>query len=244
MRRSAKRAARSSCAWTRIPLTRPITSAVPGDAARNRRGERRRSGPDEAPRLSGDAPSRRPTTRRSRAAARVFTTRITRAGPTPSRTAAGANRRCSKSVCSTKNLVRNQDDELNLRLCRAGGRIWQSPAIVSWYQPRASLRRLVPAILPVRILEGGGDPEAPDSGLTGGIWRLPPGRVRVCLLAVVSAADIVSRVWAAMLAVYARRDCRREPPLRRAGMAGVCFPSCRWSSSPITSLTARASWPV
>jgi succinoglycan biosynthesis protein ExoA len=39
-------------------------------------------------------------------------------------------------------LVRNQDDELNLRLCRAGGKVWQSPAIVSWYQPRASLRRL------------------------------------------------------------------------------------------------------
>jgi succinoglycan biosynthesis protein ExoA len=39
-------------------------------------------------------------------------------------------------------LVRNQDDELNLRLSRAGGRIWQSPSIVSWYQPRASLRRL------------------------------------------------------------------------------------------------------
>jgi glycosyltransferase involved in cell wall biosynthesis len=36
-------------------------------------------------------------------------------------------------------LVRNQDDELNLRLCRAGGRIWQSPSIVSWYQPRGSL---------------------------------------------------------------------------------------------------------
>jgi len=39
-------------------------------------------------------------------------------------------------------LVRNQDDELNLRLCRAGGKVWQSPSIVSWYQPRASLRRL------------------------------------------------------------------------------------------------------
>jgi len=39
-------------------------------------------------------------------------------------------------------LVRNQDDELNLRLCRAGGRIWQSPSIVSWYQPRASVGRL------------------------------------------------------------------------------------------------------
>jgi succinoglycan biosynthesis protein ExoA len=39
-------------------------------------------------------------------------------------------------------LVRNQDDEFNLRLTRAGGRIWQSPRIVSWYKPRASLGAL------------------------------------------------------------------------------------------------------
>jgi len=39
-------------------------------------------------------------------------------------------------------LVRNQDDELNLRLIRAGGRIWQSPEIVSWYVPRSDLRAL------------------------------------------------------------------------------------------------------
>lgn len=39
-------------------------------------------------------------------------------------------------------LVRNQDDELNLRLWRAGKRVWQSPAIVSWYQPRGSLQQL------------------------------------------------------------------------------------------------------
>lgn len=39
-------------------------------------------------------------------------------------------------------LVRNQDDELNLRLTRSGGRIWQSPAIRSWYYPRASLAAL------------------------------------------------------------------------------------------------------
>jgi glycosyltransferase involved in cell wall biosynthesis len=39
-------------------------------------------------------------------------------------------------------LVRNQDDELNLRLNRAGGKIWQSPAIVSWYSPRAALSAL------------------------------------------------------------------------------------------------------
>lgn len=36
-------------------------------------------------------------------------------------------------------LVRNQDDEFNLRLIRAGGRIWQSPRIRSWYKPRGSL---------------------------------------------------------------------------------------------------------
>jgi glycosyltransferase involved in cell wall biosynthesis len=36
-------------------------------------------------------------------------------------------------------LVRNQDDELNLRLRLAGGRIWQSPRIESWYRPRSSL---------------------------------------------------------------------------------------------------------
>jgi glycosyltransferase involved in cell wall biosynthesis len=39
-------------------------------------------------------------------------------------------------------LVRNQDDELNLRLLRAGGKIWQDPAIVSWYAPRATLSGL------------------------------------------------------------------------------------------------------
>jgi succinoglycan biosynthesis protein ExoA len=39
-------------------------------------------------------------------------------------------------------LVRNQDDELNLRLTRAGGKIWQSPRIQSWYHPRKSLSAL------------------------------------------------------------------------------------------------------
>jgi glycosyltransferase involved in cell wall biosynthesis len=39
-------------------------------------------------------------------------------------------------------LVRNEDDEFNLRLSRAGGLIWQSPRIKSWYHPRTSLRSL------------------------------------------------------------------------------------------------------
>lgn len=36
-------------------------------------------------------------------------------------------------------LVRNQDDELNLRLVRAGGKIWQNPRIMSWYSARTTL---------------------------------------------------------------------------------------------------------
>ncbi len=39
-------------------------------------------------------------------------------------------------------LVRNQDDEHNLRIVRGGGRIWQSPAIRSVYSPRDSLAAL------------------------------------------------------------------------------------------------------
>jgi succinoglycan biosynthesis protein ExoA len=39
-------------------------------------------------------------------------------------------------------LVRNQDDEHNLRLVRSGGRIYQSPRIRSWYHVRGSLTAL------------------------------------------------------------------------------------------------------
>jgi succinoglycan biosynthesis protein ExoA len=39
-------------------------------------------------------------------------------------------------------LVRSQDDELNVRLVESGGRIWQSPRIVSWYRPRTRLAGL------------------------------------------------------------------------------------------------------
>ncbi|MCU0968066.1 MAG: glycosyltransferase family 2 protein [Rubrivivax sp.] len=41
-----------------------------------------------------------------------------------------------------ESLVRNQDDELALRLVRAGAVVWQSASIRSWYVPRASLGAL------------------------------------------------------------------------------------------------------
>jgi len=39
-------------------------------------------------------------------------------------------------------LVRNQDDEHNLRIIRGGGKVYQSPKIKSWYHPRGSLGAL------------------------------------------------------------------------------------------------------
>ncbi|MFO1250103.1 MAG: glycosyltransferase family 2 protein [Inhella sp.] len=41
-----------------------------------------------------------------------------------------------------ENLVRNQDDEHNLRIKKGGGRVWQSARIRSSYSPRASLGAL------------------------------------------------------------------------------------------------------
>jgi GT2 family glycosyltransferase len=41
-----------------------------------------------------------------------------------------------------ESLVRNQDDEFNLRLRRAGGRVVLDPAIRVFYRPRGSFRRL------------------------------------------------------------------------------------------------------
>ena len=38
--------------------------------------------------------------------------------------------------------MRNQDDELALRIVRSGGVVWQSASIRSWYTPRASLAAL------------------------------------------------------------------------------------------------------
>jgi len=41
-----------------------------------------------------------------------------------------------------ESLVRNQDDEHNLRIARGGGRVWQSSRIKSVYRPRAALSQV------------------------------------------------------------------------------------------------------
>jgi succinoglycan biosynthesis protein ExoA len=84
-------------------------------------------------------------------------------------------------------LVRNQDDELNFRLRRAGGRIWQSPRIRSWYSPRDSLGKLFRqywqyGYWKVRVMQKHGAPAS---------WRhLVPGGFAASLLALAAAATI------------------------------------------------------
>ena len=97
-------------------------------------------------------------------------------------------------------LVRNQDDELNLRMIRGGEKIWQSPAIVSWYSPRGSLSTLfrqyfqygfwkIPVIRKHRI---------PAS------WRhLIPGSFVIGNIALLMAAFFLPRAFAAWTATTA-----------------------------------------
>jgi succinoglycan biosynthesis protein ExoA len=100
-------------------------------------------------------------------------------------------------------LLRNQDDEFNLRLTRAGGKIWHSPAIRSSYCPRASLGALFRQYLQygywkVAVMKKHGRP-ASLRHLVPGLFVL--GLLLVPLLALFYAPLIV--LWLALLASYA-----------------------------------------
>lgn len=91
-------------------------------------------------------------------------------------------------------LVRNQDDELNMRIIQSGGSIWQSPTIRSWYFPRASLKALFRqyqqyGYWKVRVIQ--------KHRLPASFRHLVPGGF-VATLFIVLAASAVSR-WAALL---------------------------------------------
>jgi hypothetical protein len=100
-------------------------------------------------------------------------------------------------------LVRNQDDELNLRLSRAGGRIWQSPRIRSWYTPRASLAGLFRqykqyGYWKVRVIQ--------KHRMPASVRHLVPGGF-VCALLLLPVLGVmwpgILRVWLGMIALYA-----------------------------------------
>ena len=99
-------------------------------------------------------------------------------------------------------LVRNQDDELNLRLSRAGGKIWQSPSIRSWYCPRSSLTSLFTQYMQygywkVRVIQ--------KHRLPASIRHLVPGGFVASLLVLTLAAPWFRWGWlmpAGLLVLY------------------------------------------
>ena len=89
-------------------------------------------------------------------------------------------------------LVRNQDDELNLRLVQQGGRIWHSPRIRSWYKPRRSLKGLLQQYLQygywrVRVIQ--------KRKAAAAIRQYVPGAFVFSLIALPVIALLWSPVW-------------------------------------------------
>jgi succinoglycan biosynthesis protein ExoA len=85
-------------------------------------------------------------------------------------------------------LVRNQDDEFNLRILRTAGKIWQSPRIKSWYRPRGSLPALFKQYMQygfwkVRVIQ--------KHKIPASLRHLVPG----CFVLSMGALPLVSLLW-------------------------------------------------
>jgi hypothetical protein len=95
-------------------------------------------------------------------------------------------------------LVRSQDNELNLRIQRGGGKIWQTPRIRSRYTPRGSLRQLFRQYVQygywkVRVIRKHKLPASPR--------QLVPGAFLACLLALAAGSPFSSSAWQLLLGV-------------------------------------------
>jgi glycosyltransferase involved in cell wall biosynthesis len=122
-------------------------------------------------------------------------------------------------------LVRNQDDELNLRLRLRGGRIHQSPAIRSWYHPRDSLPALARQYFQygywkVRVIRKHGQPAS---------WRhLVPGAA----VAAGGALAAASPFSAAALVILAIASATWLLLALAAGVA-ACRRAGDWAALPL-----------
>jgi succinoglycan biosynthesis protein ExoA len=97
-------------------------------------------------------------------------------------------------------LVRSQDNELNLRIQRGGGRIWQTPRIRSRYTPRPSLRQLFRQYVQygywkVRVIRKHRIPASPR--------QLVPGGFLACLMLLAAASPFSDGAWLLLLGVVA-----------------------------------------
>ncbi len=122
-------------------------------------------------------------------------------------------------------LVRNQDDELNLRLVRSGGRIWQTPAIRSWYAPRARLADLFKQYMQygywkVRVIQ--------KHRLPASVRHLVPGAFMATLIGLTALAPFLGAArWglAVLVALYVLANL--------AASLGTCRERANWRFLPI-----------
>jgi succinoglycan biosynthesis protein ExoA len=113
-------------------------------------------------------------------------------------------------------LVRNQDDELNLRLVRAGGKIWQSPRIKSWYTSRGSLGSLFRQYMQygywkVRVIQ--------KHKLPASVRHLVPGGFVLSVILLSLAAILwTPAIWALLAVVAAYSICNLTASFLTAGI--------------------------
>ena len=101
-------------------------------------------------------------------------------------------------------LVRNQDDELNLRLIKHGGRILLSPQIVCEYLRPRFARQAVADVLSIRLFQAAGVRKV------GGVMtlrQLAPPLFVLCLV-VTALAGLLGLAAAFPLELVARRPSR------------------------------------
>jgi glycosyltransferase involved in cell wall biosynthesis len=112
-------------------------------------------------------------------------------------------------------LVRNQDDELNYRLTRAGYKVFMDPETRSWYSPRATLRKLWKQYFDygfwkVRLMQK--HRSVPS-------WRhLVPGAFVAVLVGTASAApfnDIAALAFGTVIACYSLAACAAAAAVSR-----------------------------
>lgn len=145
-------------------------------------------------------------------------------------------------------LVRNQDDEFNYRLRKAGGRIWFTPAMHSSYQNRRSVADLLRQYYQygrwkVRVLQK--HPRQMS-------WRhfVPPGFVAALVVLALaglrlpiaaSAASAVFGIYAlVVLAVAARLSLRRGVGAWLATALAFAIIHCAWGAGFLSGFVAFA----
>ena len=131
-----------------------------------------------------------------------------------------------------ESLVRSQDNELNLRIQRGGGRVWQTPRIKSWYTPRPSLRLLFRQYVQygywkVRVIR--------KHRLPASVRQLVPGGFVGGLLLLGAAAPFNDLAWMALLGIVSLYST-----LSLLFCVSVCRERSRWRYFAVMPLVFAA----